>query len=167
MTMERRGADTDPIADAGDPRPIFVVVEDGTEYVERFERFLGLDFRFVRAGDLEEAAGALAAARAPAGLLLDLDFSRAPPAGLCDETGAIAGGRPRAESRRLAETQGILVLRALRARGVRLPALLFADIEDPEQRAYLEGTLGPLAVVPSSESLPAVAARLRARASRH
>jgi hypothetical protein len=44
------------------PRPRFVVCEDGAEYIERFRRFLGDDFAFVRANDLDAVLTALAAA---------------------------------------------------------------------------------------------------------
>ena len=58
--------------------------------------------------------------------------------------------------------EGILILRALRARGVRLPAFLFADLDDRARVAFLEASLAPLAIVSSREGLPAIAARLRA-----
>ena len=57
--------------------------------------------------------------------------------------------------------QGILILQHLRRQGIRLAALLFADLDDAEQSAYLEKTLAPLAVVSSREGLAQLAARLR------
>jgi hypothetical protein len=150
-------------------RASFVIVEDGHEYTERFTRFLGGSFTFVRAGDGLEAAALASCAGAgapapPAGLLLDLDFRRTPVDRLLD-----AGGeRPRspAEAAALAPVQGILILRHLRAKGVVTPALLFADLDDRAQSAALEQSLAPLAIVPSSEGLPALAARLREMATR-
>jgi hypothetical protein len=129
----------------------FVVCEDGREYTERFTRFLGGEFRFARAGHFAEALQLAPDAR---GLLLDLDFRRTPPALLVDETGAPAPARA-------AEVQGILLLRALRSRGVKLPALLFADLDDPERAARLQIELAPLQIVPSGEGLPRIAERLR------
>ena len=129
----------------------FVVCEDGSEYTERFTRFLGGQFRFVRAGHFAEA---LAMAEGAVALLLDLDFRRTQPALLVDERGESA-------ARSAAEVQGILILRALRGRGVRLPALLFADLDDAERTARLEAELSPLRVVPSSEGLPRIAQLLR------
>ena len=129
----------------------FLVCEDGSEYTERFRRFLGAEFEFVRAGSFAQALPLLKDA---AGLLLDLDFRRTPLALLVDETGAPT--QPRA-----AEVQGILLLRALRSRGVRLPALLFADLDDPARSARLEDELAPLQIVSSSEGLPQIAERLR------
>ena len=127
----------------------FVICEDGNEYSERFQRFLGKEFEFVRAASFPEA---LAAAPGACGLLLDLDFKRA--AVLVDESGAPA-------SRAAAEVQGILILRALRSREVKLPALLFADLDDAGRVALLESELAPLEIISSSESLPRIAERLR------
>ena len=126
-----------------------LICEDGSEYSERFRRFLGSEFEFVRAANFEEALAAVGDARA---LLLDLDFKRS--ALLVDESGAPA-------SRAAAEVQGILILRALRARGFRLPALLFADLDDAERVARLEAELAPLQVISSSEGLQRIAGRLR------
>jgi hypothetical protein len=136
----------------------FVVCEDGHEYVQRFARLLGGTFAFVRAGDHAEA---LQAARgAVAGLLLDLDFRRTPAHALVDESGTIARDRTASEAQRLAAVQGILILRSLRAAGVRLPALLFADLEDRAQVQYLESSLAPLQIVPSSAGLGQIARAL-------
>jgi hypothetical protein len=129
--------------------PTLVVCEDGSEYSDRFRRFLGGEFEFVRAANFPEA---LAAAPGAQGLLLDLDFRRT--ALLVDESGAPA-------SRAAAEVQGILILRALRSRGVKLPAILFADLDDAGRAALLESELAPLQVVASSEGLQQIAERLR------
>jgi hypothetical protein len=140
-------------------RPRFVVCEDGTEYVERFERFLGDTFEFVRASSHAEARAACAGAD---GLLLDLDFRRTPSAALVDESGAPATSLDEGTRRRLAESQGILILRALRAGGVATPALLFADLDDAAQVRFLEETLGPLVIVASRAGLREIAAVMRA-----
>ncbi len=140
--------------------PRFVVCEDGHEYTERFARLLGGSFRFQRAGCFAEAR---AAAAGSAGLLLDLDFRRTPPGQLIDENGG-ASAHPEETRHQLAEVQGILILRALRASGLGQPALLFADIDDREQVHYLERTLAPLTVVSSRTALPEIA-RLLARLS--
>jgi hypothetical protein len=129
----------------------FLVCEDGAEYTERFRRFLGADFAFERATCFAEA---LPLCPRVAGLLLDQDFRRTDPALLVDESGA----RGTRSVRELATVQGTLLLRALRARGVRLPALLFADLDQP---AALERELAPLQIVPADEGLAAIARRLR------
>jgi hypothetical protein len=128
-----------------------LVCEDGTEYTERFQRFLGAEFRFVRAAHFAEILKKLPGAR---GLLLDLDFRRTETSLLVDERGLPAG-------RDAAEVQGILMLRALRSRGIRLPALLFADLDDRARGVRLEAELSPLQIVSSSEGLPRLAERLR------
>jgi hypothetical protein len=129
----------------------FVICEDGTEYTERFQRFLGKEFQFARAGHFAEA---LRLAPQASGILLDLDFRRTDAALLVDEKGSPG-------SSNLAEVQGILLLSALRSRGVKLPALLFADLDDGDRGARLEAELAPLQIVSSSEGLPRIAQRLR------
>jgi hypothetical protein len=130
----------------------FIVCEDGAEYFERFQRFLGGEFRFVRAASYADLAPLLAGARA---ILLDLDFRRADPLKLVNAAGGPA-------DRSAADVQGILILRSLRASGVTLPALLFADLDDPARAARLEAELAPLQIVSSDEGLPRIAGRLRA-----
>jgi hypothetical protein len=144
-------------------RPRFVVCEDGTEYLDRFRRFLGGELDFVAAPDFAAAlAAALAAAPAADALLLDLDFRRTPEDRLVDENGPAPAALDAGSRRRLAETQGILILRLLRARGVTLPALLFADVDDAEQARFLGRTLAPLTIVPSRAGIVEVAALMRA-----
>jgi hypothetical protein len=140
-------------------KPRFVVCEDGTEYLDSFRRFLGDTFAFAPAGDF---AGALAAAADADGLLLDLDFRRTPPERLVDERGVAPASLDAGSRRRLAETQGILILRQLRARGVALPAVLFADLDDAEQARFLERTLTPLTLASSRLGIVEVAALMRA-----
>jgi hypothetical protein len=139
-------------------RPTFVVCEDGSEYIDRFRRFLGDDVDFVAAQDCGQAHALVAGA---AGLLLDLDFRRTPPEKLVDERGPASRPLDAGTRARLAETQGILILRQLRAAGVVCPAVLFADIDDVGQRRYLEQTLAPLTIAGSHLGLTEIAALLR------
>lgn len=151
----------DPIDPASSrPRPRWLVCEDGTEYLERFRRFLDAHFEFVPA---RSAAALLAALSDGAdGVILDLDFRRSPPADLVDEVGGpLAAGFDEATRRRLAGEQGIHILRLLRARGLDVPVLLFADLDDPGQVAWLTATFAPLAIVPGREGLAQTAERLR------
>jgi hypothetical protein len=141
----------------------FLVCEDGFEYSERFGRLLGHGFRFVRAADCAQALGATGPGIA--GLLLDLDFSRTDPAALVDKGGAVHPARPEGERRRLATVQGILILRALRRQGVTLPALLFADLNDGDQTRFLQSTLAPLTVMPSSAGIVSIATALTGMAT--
>ncbi|HZL16610.1 MAG TPA: hypothetical protein VFG23_02570 [Polyangia bacterium] len=139
-------------------RPTFVVCEDGSEYIDRFRRFLGDDIDFVAAQDFARARDQISGV---AGLLLDLDFRRTPPERLVDERGPAPQPLDAGTRARLAETQGILILRQLRAVGVTCPAVLFADIDDPGQRRYLEQTLAPLTIAGSHLGLTEIAALLR------
>jgi len=141
-------------------RPRFVVCEDGREYLDRFTRFLGDDFVFVAAPDFD-AARAAAAAGADA-LLLDLDFRRTPTDRLVDERGPVPSDLDEGKRRRLAETQGILILRQLRATGVTLPAILFADVDDGERARFLERTLAPLSIGSSHLGIREIETLLRA-----
>jgi hypothetical protein len=140
-------------------RPLVLVCEDGDEYLQRFCRFFGEEFAFRQVQD--HAAARAACAERPIALLLDMDFRRVPAERLVDEQGASGGGRGADEVRRLAGIQGALILRALRAGGVAVPAALFVDLDDPARARYLEETLAPLVVVPSGEGLAALAGRLR------
>lgn len=142
------------------PRPPrrFVVCEDGTEYIDRFRKFLGESFDFTPAGDFATARAALAGAD---GLLLDLDFRRTPPTRLIDEQGRSAAALDAGSRARLAETQGILILRRLRADGVTAPAILFADIDDDKQAQFLRRTLAPLVLATSRLGVREIAELLR------
>jgi len=139
-------------------RRTFAVIEDGSEYIQRFRRFLGESFDFVPAADF---ATARAAAAAVDGLLLDLDFRRTAPDRLIDEQGQPAAAVDAGTRHRLAETQGILILRRLRAEAITLPAVLFADLDD-RQADFLRRTLAPLAIAPSRLGLREIAELLRA-----
>jgi aminoglycoside/choline kinase family phosphotransferase len=92
---------------------------------------------------------------------LDLDFRHTPADRLVDERGRTHADLAQEERRRLAATQGILILRLLRSRGFDVPVILCADL-DADQAAYLEGTLGPLQIAPSLEGLARTADRMRA-----
>ena len=143
----------------GDFRLRFVVCEDGAEYLERFRRFLGESFDFLPAHDFGEARAAAADAD---GLLLDLDFRRTPADRLVDEEGPAPAPIDSGTRARLAETQGILILRRLRAAGVALPAILFADLDDAGQVDFLARTLAPMTVAGSRLGIAEIATLLRA-----
>ena len=140
--------------------PLWLVCEDGHEYYERFLRFLSGEFAFERVDHAKTLFCALETTQV-SGVLLDLDFRRTPDDELIDEQGRTPTAVPQAEKQRLAESQGILILRELRRRGHATPVLLCADLEDPEQVRFLETTLAPLSVSPSHESIAQIADRLR------
>ena len=137
----------------------FLICEDGHEYSDRFRRLLGSHYTFERAGDFAEALPACRG-QAIVGLLLDLDFRRTPAPALVDEAGAASPMRAESERHRLAGVQGILILRALRTAGVALPALLFADLDDRAQAAFLATSLAPITIVPSIAGLAEIARAL-------
>ena len=140
----------------------WLIVEDGREYIERFRRFGGARVQLDSANSLAAVEVALVAAP-PDGLLFDLDFRRTDPAALIDAQGAPAATLPPTDQSRLAAQQGIYILLELRRRGVTLPAILCADLEDPEQRAYLEQTLAPLTIAGSATSLRDLLTMLESR----
>jgi hypothetical protein len=147
-------------ASSTNSRSLFLVCEDGTEYIERFERFLGEDFRFVRSASLGELLRDLAQHAPIAGLLLDLDFRRTDDALLVDADGRANNCLSKAESARLAANQGIFILSALRQREIDVSVLLFADIGDAGQRAQLVRKFAPLQLVESHVGLGEVRRRL-------
>ena len=138
--------------------PMVLIAEDGDEYTARFSRLLGGAFRFRRAASFAEVVAALGEGEPARVLVLDLDFRRTPPALLVDERG---GSVPAADAARVAAVEGILLLRALRGRGLHVPALLCADLDDPEQERRLCQELSPMEVSPSTEGMPDVARSLR------
>jgi hypothetical protein len=140
-------------------KPAFIVCEDGTEYLDRFQRFLGDAFTLIPARDFAAARDAAPGAR---GLLLDLDFRRTPPERLVDERGPAPRPLDAGTRARLSEQQGILILRQLRAGGIGLPAILFADIDDPGQARFLTTSLAPLAIAGSRLGIPEIAKMMRA-----
>jgi hypothetical protein len=147
------------VSSPADTRLRFLVCEDGAEYLERFRRFLGDAFDFFPAHDFREAHAAAAGVDA---LLLDLDFRRTPAERLVDERGLAPAPLDAGTRARLSETQGILILRRLRAAGVALPAILFADLDDTGQVDFLTRTLAPLTVAGSRMGIAELATLLRA-----
>lgn len=144
------------------PAP-WIVCEDGAEYLERFRRFL-VGFELVGVGSAAALWRLLDQGPAQ-GLLLDLDFRRTPAELLIDEHGRLpaaavsaASARPSSVlGTRLVTEQGLMILRALRARGSRLPVVLFADFDDPARGAQLVRQLGPLRIAPSDTGLDTLA----------
>ena len=126
--------------------PTILVAEDGHEYTTNLERFLGDEFRFVRAGDGEAALAAVAEGAFDA-IFLDMRFDRAER--LLGDLGALvrrfSGDEARAR-RFLEDNQGTYVLAALRAAGCPLPVIFSYDFDgEPRRFANLSRRHGPLA----------------------
>lgn len=112
-----------------------LVIEDGSEYLEFAERFLGHAFVVRGSRSLREALSALSVTPAD-GFLLDLRFERSPDEDLVGDIGTLAerrfaGSRERAAAY-LREQQGAIVLGGLREAGHRAPAVFVHDF--PQQR---------------------------------
>ena len=126
--------------------PTILVAEDGDEYTTNLDRFLGEEFRFVRAGDGEAALAAVAEGSIDA-VFLDMRFDRAER--LLGDLAALvrrfSGDEDRAR-RFLEDNQGTYVLAALRAAGCVLPVIFSYDFDgEPRRFANLSRRHGPLA----------------------
>jgi hypothetical protein len=148
------------------PRPRFIVCEDGREYLERFERFLGHAFEFLPVQDYAGLSEHVAHRQPISGILLDLDFRRADITRLVDEHGHTIAGLGKEAVAQYSANQGLFILASLREQSVATPVLLFADIDDTEQQAYLLRTFGPLEIVPSHLGLRELEGRLAGLSSR-
>lgn len=142
------------------PRRV-LVVEDGAEYVEGFERLAfarGLGIAFSRARDLESARAALAP-HGPDALFLDVVFDRTPEDRLAGDAEALVarfgGDRARAV-RHLATHQGFYVLDALAPLLPRSPVVLAYDFAaEPQRLEALRVRVPLLRGLPDGTSLTA------------
>ena len=138
-----------------------LVVEDGSEYVDGFERLTaarGLDAVFSRARDLESARAALAAER-PGAVFLDVVFDRTPEASLAGDAESLVarfgGDRARAV-RHLATHQGFYVLDALAPLVPLIPVVLAYDFAaEPQRLEALRARVRGLRGLPDGTSLTA------------
>ena len=142
-------------------RRLVLVVEDGSEYVEGFERLAsarGLGIAFSRARDLESARAALAP-HGPDALFLDVVFDRTPEDRLVGDAEALVarfgGDRARAV-RHLATHQGFYVLDALAPLLPRIPVVLAYDFAaEPQRLEALRVRVQGLRGLPDCTSLSA------------
>ncbi|MSP62692.1 MAG: hypothetical protein EXR72_20655 [Myxococcales bacterium] len=131
-----------------------LVIEDGTEYREFAQLFLGPDFAVRSAVSADEALAEIARHGADA-LLIDLRFDRAPPEALTGDLDAtakrlFAGDRARA-LRYLQDQQGALILARLRAAGHAQPAVFVHDFP-PRRLDNLRKLYGAVQAVPSFDA---------------
>ncbi|MEO8586919.1 MAG: hypothetical protein ABI584_12220 [Acidobacteriota bacterium] len=142
------------------PRRV-LVVEDGTEYVEGFERLAAarsLAVVFSRAGDLA-AARTVLEGNGPDALFLDVVFDRTPEDRLTGDAEALVarfgGDRARAV-RHLATHQGFYVLDALAPLLPRVPIVLAYDFSaEPQRLEALRARVPGLRGLPDGTSLTA------------
>lgn len=140
-----------------------LIIEDGDEYREFAELFLGpgLLFQQVRSG----AAALAALSAAPfAALLIDLRFDRAADSVLCGDVEQVAaqlfaGDRARA-GRYLKDQQGALILAELRRAGYDQPAVFVHDFP-PRRLLNLQRLYGRVEAVPTFDAAAIRRALLR------
>lgn len=138
-----------------------LVVEDGAEYVEGFEKVAStrrLEIAFSRARDLASAIAALASHR-PEALFLDVVFDRTPEDRLAGDAGTLVarfgGDRARAV-RHLATQQGFYVLDALAPILPDIPVVLAYDFAaEPQRFEILRRRVPGLGGLPDGTSLTA------------
>ena len=126
-------------------RPVLLVIEDGTEYVEFARLFVGDTFEIHAARSAREALA----------LLVDLRFDRAPREDLVGDVDATAarlfgGDRARA-LRHVQDQQGALVLGALREARFPQRAVFVHDFP-PRRLANLRGLYGDVHAVASFDA---------------
>ena len=144
-----------------------LVVEDGFEYTETLERFLGEDqgFHFVRAGSGGEGLAALSNTAFDV-VFLDMRFDRVADGGLLGDPAVVAdqfNGDAVQARRFLEENQGNYILAALRDAGHRLPVLMSYDFSaEPRRWQNLTARYGPIDFLVDVASPTEVAGRLRA-----
>jgi len=146
-------------------RKTLLVVEDGREYADAFERLASLDglaVRIVRAAGLREAREALEAGGV-AGVFLDVVFDRVPSSDLAgprDELLARSGGDRALAERRLAESQGFYLLDALAPHLAERPVVIAWDFAlEPKRLAALRERVPLLEGLADDASLTEALAR--------
>lgn len=141
-------------------RPALLVIEDGHEYEEFAQAFLGERFDVHAAHSAEEAL-AQVEARMPDALLVDLRFERAAVGDLIGDVEATARRRFAGDTHRairhLKEQQGTLVLGALRDAGCDAPAVFVHDFP-PRRLANLRRLYGQVRAVPGFDARAIAAA---------
>ena len=140
-----------------------LVVEDGTEYIDTFGRFVpGFDWH--RAGSGPEALARLAAEPFDA-LFCDMRFDRVPIDRLLGDIGEAAdrfNGDPEQARHFLENYQGNYILAALRDAGWGLPVLMSHDFEaEPRRWQRIVERYGPVEYLPDNAGPGEVGERLR------
>jgi CheY-like chemotaxis protein len=137
------------------PIPTVLVVEDGDEYREFFERHL-LGYRLFQAHDAEEAEAALRRSAVDV-IVLDLRFDRIDRARLVGDVLEVSRTRFGQDTdlseawRYLADNQGFLILKRLREGGFDEAVLIVEELPE-RQVANLQRLYGRVAVVPEFDA---------------
>ena len=128
--------------------PRVLVVEDGHEYIENLQHFLGEEFFFHRAGDGREALQSLEESDWH-GVFLDMRFDRAIYLiGDVDEVTARFHGDGDRAKRFLENHQGTYIAAAIREAGFTHPLLFSYDFElEPRRYANLCARYAPVAYI--------------------
>jgi DNA-binding response OmpR family regulator len=140
-----------------------LVVEDGTEYVDVFRRFLADRLEVERAGSGPEALDRLARGGVDA-VFLDMRFDRAPALlGDPEEVAEAFNGDLVQARAHLEDQQGLYVLAAIRDAGNRVPVLLSYDFSsEPRRWDRLRARHAPVDHLPDGLRPDDVLARLSA-----
>lgn len=141
-----------------------LVIEDGYEYTETLERFLGEGFSWERAGSGPRALQRLREGGVDA-VFLDMRFDRVPEEELLGDVAAVAdrfNGDAVQARQFLEDHQGNYVLAALREAGIELPVLVSYDFEgEPRRWQHLAEQFGPVDYLPDNAAPGEIAERLR------
>lgn len=141
-----------------------LVIEDGYEYTETLEQFLGEGFSWERAGSGPRALERLGAGGIDA-VFLDMRFDRVSEEELLGDVAAVAdrfNGDAVQARQFLEDHQGNYVLAALREAGIELPVLVSYDFEgEPRRWQHLVERFGPVDYLPDNAAPGEIAERLR------
>jgi len=137
------------------PIPTLLIVEDGDEYLEFFERHLR-GYRLIQAHDAAETLDALKRNLVDV-IVMDLRFDRIERERLVGDVLAISRTRFGQDTdlseawRYMADKQGFLITRTLRDKGYEEPILIIEDLPE-RQIANLSKLYGRIAVVPEFDA---------------
>lgn len=140
-----------------------LVIEDGFEYSEMLERFLGEGFQWERTGSGPQAMSRLAETSFDAAFL-DMRFDRAPQdelLGVVHEVADRFNGDPVQARNFLEDHQGTYILAGLREGGCSLPVLMSYDFDlEPRRWERLARRFGPIDYLPDNASPAEIRDRL-------
>jgi len=143
-----------------------LIIEDGLEYSETLDRFLGDRFEFERAGSGPEGLERLGREPGVDVVFLDMRFDRTPEEQLLGDLDELLdrfNGDPEQARRFREDHQGTYILAALRQAGVATPVLVSYDFDgEPRRWSRLSQRFGPADYVPDNASPADLADKLKA-----